>query len=212
MLIYFDLDSTLCGIEWCDWLAQKQGVGNHVAQLTKETMEGTRSFDEVFISKTQLISPSRSDLSALGKEYIATITPWMADLISKLQQAGHTIGVISQWYRDAATELAEHLHIDQKETYALVFDHDAEGAYSWFPEQALKYENGKAVILRELKKRFPEEKIVFIGDSVGDMIAGQQADVFIACGIHACRDLVVKEAKQFANTVEELEDMLAMIN
>jgi hypothetical protein len=38
-------------------------------------MDGTRSFDEVFISKTQLISPSREDLTDLGKEYIHTVTP-----------------------------------------------------------------------------------------------------------------------------------------
>jgi phosphoglycolate phosphatase-like HAD superfamily hydrolase len=35
--------------------------------------------------------------------------------------------------------------------------------------------------LREIKKRFPDEKVIFVGDSVGDMVAGQQADLFIGC-------------------------------
>lgn len=208
MYIYFDLDSTLSTLEWCDWLATKQWVGKHVAQLTKDTMDWIRSFDEVFISKTQLISPSRDDLYSLGKAYIEHLVPWMELLIQGLQAAGHTIGIISQWYRDSALHVAQHLHIQERDVFALVFDHDAEGNYSWFPEQALKYENGKSVTLRELKKRFPEEKIVFIGDSVGDMIAGQQADLFIWCGITIVRETVKKEAKQFVTTIEELKDVL----
>lgn len=211
MRIYFDLDSTLCALEWCDWLASRQGVGKHVAQLTKETMDGTRSFDEVFISKTQLISPSRDDLTDLWQQYIATITPWIDFLIKKLQKAGHTIGILSQGYRDAALIVADHLGINAQDVYALVFDFDAQGNYAWFPEQALKYENGKSVTLRELKKRFPEEKIVFIWDSFGDMIAWQQADQFIWCGMHIVREQVKKEAKQFVTHVDQLTDMLALI-
>lgn len=208
MYIYFDLDSTLCALEWCDWLAKKQGVGKHVAQLTKETMDGIRSFDEVFITKTQLISPSTHDLTDLWYVYIEHLTAGITELISKLQSAGHTVGILSQGYRAAALIVANHLHIAERDVYALVFDHQPDGSYAWFPEQALKYENGKAIILREQKKRFPDEKTVFIGDSVGDMIAGQQADVFIGCGIHVVRDTVKKEAKKFVTTVEGLAEEL----
>jgi len=211
MRIYFDLDSTLSSLEWCDRLASRQGVGNHVAQLTKETMEWIRSFDEVFISKTQLISPSRNDLQELGKQYVETLTPWIPSLIKKLQEAGHTIGIISQGYRDAALIVANHLGINERDVFALVFDHDSDGAYTWFPEQALKYENGKSVTLRELKKRFPDDKIAFIWDSMGDMIAGQQADYFIWCGINIVRDTVKKEARQFAVTIDQLADMLRIV-
>lgn len=208
MRIYFDLDSSLCNLEWCDWLASRQGIGNHVAQLTKETMDWIRSFDEVFISKTQLISPSREDLADLWQQYIATITPWIDLLIKKLQETGHTIGILSQGYRDAALVVAHHLWIHAQDVYALVFDFDAQGNYAWFPEQALKYENGKSVTLRECKKRFPEDKLIFIWDSVGDMIAWQQADQFIWCGIHVVREQVKKEAKQFITEVGELETIL----
>jgi phosphoserine phosphatase len=208
MLIFFDLDSTLCNLEWCDWLASRQWVGKHVAQLTQETMDGTRSFDEVFISKTQLISPSREDLTDLGNEYIHTVTPWFESYIQELQTAGHTVGMLSQGYRDAAIIVATHLGIHERDVHALIFDHAPDGAYLWFPEQALKYENGKAITLRELKKRFPEEKIIFVGDSVGDMMAGQQADLFIWSGFHVIRERVQKEAKQFVTTIEELKNIL----
>lgn len=171
-------------------------------------MDWTRSFDEVFISKTQLISPSRDDLEALGKAYIDHLVPCMDQLIQELQEAGHTVGIISQWYRESALHIANHLHIQERDVFALVFDHDSEWNYSWFPEQALKYENGKSVTLRELKKRFPEEKIVFIGDSVWDMIAGQQADLFVWCGITIVRETVKREAKQFVTSVEELKDTI----
>lgn len=208
MYIFFDLDSTLCNLEWCDRLASRQWVGNHVAQLTKETMDGTRSFDEVFISKTQLISPSRNDLEDLGKQYITTLTPGIEDLIHQLQQAGHTVGILSQGYRFAALAVATFLGINEQDVFALVFDHHEDGSYAWFPEQALKYENGKSVTLRELKKRFPEEKIVFIWDSMGDLIAWQQADMFIWCGFHIVRERVQKEAKQFVTHVDQLTSLL----
>lgn len=212
MFILFDLDSTLCSIEWCDRLAARQGVGRHVAELTKATMDGTRSFDEVFISKTKLISPSRDDLETLGKEYISTLTPGIADLVKKLQTAGHSVGILSQGYREAACIVAKELGIKECDVHALIFDHDADGNYAWFPEQALKYENGKTVTIRELKKRFPEETIVFIGDSVGDMIAWDQADMFIGCGIHVLREKAQQWSKYFASTLEELQQFLVPIS
>jgi len=208
MYIYFDLDSTLCNLEWCDRLATKQWVGKHVAELTKATMDGTRSFDEVFITKTQLVSPSRDDLIALWQEYIATLTPWIAELIKELQKADHSVGILSQWYRDSALIVWRFLNIKDNDIHALVFDHNADGSYAWFPEQALKYENGKAVTLREIKKRFPDEKIVFIGDSVGDMNAWLQADQFIGCGIHIIREKVQQESKRFVTTCADLDHLL----
>lgn len=212
MLIFFDIDSTLCAIEWCDRLAARQGVGKHVTELTQATMDGKRSFDEVFISKTQLISPSRDDLHALWQEYLLHISPEMQDLITQLHAAGHTVWLLSQWYRESALIIAKHLDIPERHVHALVFDHHPDGSYAWFPEQALKYENGKTVILRELKQRFPDEKIIFIGDSVGDMIAGQQAHLFIWCGIHIIRERVHQEASHFVTDVDQLKEIIAVLH
>lgn len=170
-------------------------------------MEWTSSFDEVFITKTQLVSPSRDDLIALWQEYIATITPGIAELITKLQKANHTIGILSQWYRESALIVWQFLNIKENNIHALVFDHTTDGSYAGFPEQALKYENGKAVTLREIKKRFPDEKIIFIGDSVWDMIAWTQADQFIGCGINVIREKVQKEAQYFVTHLNELDHL-----
>lgn len=208
MHIYFDLDATLCSIEWCDRLATREWMGKHISQLTKQINEDIGSFDEVFIRMIQLISPSRHDLHELGLHYISSLTPWIWASITKLQQAGHTVGILSQGYRESALEVAKFLTIQERYVHALVFDHRKDGSYEWFPEQALKYENGKTITLRELKKRFPEEKIVFIGDSVRDMIAWQQADLFIGCWFHAINERVKKEAKYFVTTVSELEHYL----
>lgn len=212
MHIYFDLDSTLCHLEWCDWLAAQQWIGKHVAELTKSTMDGTRSFDEVFIAKTQLISPSQEDLAALGNHYITTLVPWIHELIRKLQAKWHTIGIISQWYRDAAYILADYLHISRINVHALFFDHTSNGSWAWFPEQSLKYENGKTITLREIKKQYPQESIVFIWDSYGDYLAGKQANLFIWCGWCTIRPKVQQEATYFATSLHEVEELLTNDN
>jgi 2-hydroxy-3-keto-5-methylthiopentenyl-1-phosphate phosphatase len=45
--------------------------------------------------------------------------------------------------------------------------------------QDLMYHNGKPKTIETIRNNYPQDPVVFIGDSVGDMEAGSYADLFI---------------------------------
>src|SRR5438874_11021125 len=75
--VVLDVDSTLCGVEGIDWLAQRRGaeIAAKTASLTERAMNGEIALEDVYGERLALIRPSLRDIAALSKEYRRTLAP-----------------------------------------------------------------------------------------------------------------------------------------
>lgn len=207
MIVLFDLDSTLTTVEWCDRIAKQKGKGAEVQKITEETMEGKRSFDEAFPLKTNIVAPSKTDIKDLVKHYLKNITPKLPALIKSLSMAGITCGIVTQGYAKAAKAIAKELKMDFAHGIEVI--HDEEGKYKGLlPDQPLLSSDGKKKIVEQIKKAYPGEEVVFIGDGITDLNTKEVADRFIWCGINKVRPAVLEKADTFVSTVGELKKIL----
>ena len=74
-LICFDCDSTLSAIEGVDELARAGGpqIYAQVEAMTNDAMNGKIAVEAVFGRRLELIRPSRSNVEAVGRNYIETM-------------------------------------------------------------------------------------------------------------------------------------------
>ena len=212
MIVLFDLDSTLCTIEWCDVLADAIWCGVEVANITEQTMNGDMDFDTAFPAKHDLIAAGTQDILAIADIYLQHITPGMTDLIKDLHTAWHKVWILTQWYQPAAEILGKKLGIEKKYIFWIEFEFDEQGEYVWFPEQLLKYADGKSWIIKSLKTQNCNTKICFVWDSVRDMVCGADADFFIWFGGVVVRPAVEKTAEKFVYSIKELRKELLALN
>ena len=210
MYLFFDLDSTLCGIEWCDIIAKEKGIGEQVAKITQATMDGTMDFDEVFLKKLDMIAPSYTEVQRLWSLYIDTLTFWIQTLIEQLQKWWHRVGIITQGYDFAAKMVWAFLWLDMDLIYGIKLLRDEQGNYLWpVPQQVIVWSYGKRNVLQELREKNKiTSPCLMVGDSVSDLKTLEVVDVFIWCGFHICRATVQQKAPFFVYNVEELREML----
>jgi phosphoserine phosphatase len=80
-----DVDSTLCGVEGIDWLAERRGpdVAARVAEMTDRAMRGELALDAVYAERLALVRPGRDDLAALAEAYRAALAPGAAEALDR---------------------------------------------------------------------------------------------------------------------------------
>ena len=209
MILLLDLDSTLVAEEGCNTLAQWKGVGDQVARITQQTMDGTMDFNTAFPQKLELIRPSYQDLDKLGEFLLDYVSEDWKQVLALLQDQGVKIGILSQWYTRSSLPVAQLLHIDPEWIFALHFHHTEDGTYqSLDMTQDLMYYDGKRKVIEKLRASYPEETIVFSGDSLWDYESGQIADLFIAYTGVIARPKVIAIAGHVATTPQEVYNLV----
>lgn len=209
MIILFDLDSTLVSVEWCDILAEWKWVGGEVAHITQQTMDGEMDFDTAFPKKLEMISPSLDELDRLWQYLIEHITTdWIA-IIESLHNKWYAVGILSQWYTRSSLSVAKILNIPSDRIFAINFKHTPNWWFKWLAmSQDLMYHDGKKKTIDILHTQYPEEKIVFVGDSVGDMEAGNSADLFIWYTGIIARPKVIQQCTTIANKPSDVISLI----
>ena len=205
MIILFDLDSTLVSVEWCDILAEWKWVGPQVAHITKQTMDGEMDFDTAFPKKLEMIAPSLEELDRLWDHLTNYIHPEWKTIIPQLCAQGHHVGILSQWYTRSSLSVASILTLPSDRVFAINFHHADDGDFkSLAMSQDLMYHYGKKRTIDTLRKNYPHDPIIFIGDSVGDMEAGAYADLFIWYTWVIARPKMVAQCNNLASTPQDV--------
>lgn len=191
--IIFDLDSTLVTIEGLDWLAQKKGKGQIVAELTKKSMDGTIPMEKIFDRKMELISPSYIDMVKLGKKYCRSLVKDAKKVISELIKKGGQVWILTGNFDPAVSILAKHLKIPKKRVICNKIYFDKNGKYiDYNRENPLAKNNGKKFLI---KKFIGSKKgLVLVGDGSTDLEAKEAVDLFIAFGGVVKRKLIKQKA------------------
>lgn len=209
MILLLDLDSTLVAEEGCNTLAQWKWVGDQVARITQQTMDGTMDFNTAFPQKLELIRPSYQDLDKLGEFLLDYVSEDWKQVVALLQSQGVKIGILSQGYTRSSLPVAQLLNIDPEWIFALHFHHAEDGRYQWLDmTQDLMYYDWKRKVIQKLRESYPDETIVFSWDSLWDYESGQIADVFIAYAGVIARPKVTAIAEYIAYSPQELYDYI----
>jgi phosphoserine phosphatase len=200
--VVLDVDSTVSGIEGIDWLAHKRGeaVAPRVAQLTDEAMRGLIPLEAVYGARLAAIEPSRRDIDALSREYIAHIAPGCPRVVSMLRAAGVRVVLVSGGLRQAIEPLAAHLGIDDLCAVDIYFKPD--GTYAGFEESsALATSAGKPDMVDALRLPRPT---IGLGDGSTDLAMKPVLDRFVAFTGFVTRPAVVDGADAAIDTFDQL--------
>lgn len=208
--VVFDVDSTLTAIEGVDWLAARRGsaVASRVRALTRRAMAGEVPLERVYAERLEAVAPSRDDLAALGRAYVAALAPGAAAVVGDLDASGVRVELVSGGLRPAVLALAASLRIPEGRVHAVNVRFDERGAYAGFDAASpLTSAQGKAGVLRSLALPRPT---LAVGDGSTDvaMRTAGGADAFAAFVGFVRRDIAVAAADY---VVTSLADVRALV-
>ncbi|XP_033627584.1 phosphoserine phosphatase-like [Asterias rubens] len=209
--VCFDVDSTVSTEEAIDELAAHCGVGDEVAQWTKKAMDGSITYKETLTARLKIINPSLDIVKSFIDSHPPAnyLTPKVRELIELLLARGTAVYLVTGGFYCTVAELAKSLNIPLENIYAnkLKFFYNGEHA-GFCEEQPTCAAGGKPAVVGMLKKKHGYKNVVMIGDGATDLEACPPADAFIGFGGNKVRAKVQEGARWFANSFQELIDVL----
>lgn len=211
-LVCFDVDSTFCTDESIDELAAFLGVGDEVAELTRQAMGGSVKFQDALKARLDVMRPSASDIERFQQERPAQLSAGIAELVKDLQAKGTAVALVSGGFRQIIEPIASSLGIPHDHVHAnnLLFA-AGDGSYEGFDAaEFTSRSGGKAEACKHLRAAFGYGTVVMVGDGATDAEARQPggADIFVCYGGVVLRDNVAEKADWVVMDVQALIDAL----
>jgi len=200
-----DVDSTLCGVEGIDWLAQRRGAetARRTKELTDRAMNGEIALDTVYAERLALIRPTRDDIEVLSNVYRRTIAEGASAAIAQLKRANIRVVLVSGGVRQAIAPLARELNVD---LHAVDLRWNAQGEYQGFDDKSpLSTQQGKLDVVRALALPRPT---LAVGDGATDLAMRAAVDRFIAFTGFVRRAAVVEKADAEVASFAELATLV----
>ena len=206
--VILDVDSTLCGIEGIDWLAEHRSadVAKQVAELTDRAMRGEVSLESVYGARLAMVRPRREDVDALGRAYIDTIAEGAVDAISSWRSRGVCVILLSSALRHSVLRVAQEIGLGADEVHAVDVRFDAIGAYNGFDRSSpLTTTTGKRDIVSTLDLPRP---MIAVGDGSTDAAVRGTAEAFAAFTGFVSRVSVAEKADFVVTSFDELSAII----
>jgi phosphoserine phosphatase len=206
--VILDVDSTLCGLEGIDWLAERRGsaVGTQVTELTGRAMRGEIQLDAVYGERLALVRPSRDDVVALADAYAASLAPQAAYAILRLRAAGKRIVLVSGGLREAILPVATRLGIPERDVRAVSVRFGADGTFAGFDTASpLATAAGKLHVAESLAL---PRRILAMGDGATDLAMRPAVDAFAAYTGFVHRENVVGSADITLASFDQLLELV----
>ena len=164
--------------------------------------------EAIFARRLDMICPTKSELEAIGRQYIDTVEPTALATIDALKNAGWQIAIVSGGFTQAILPLADFLGIDRVEAVELKFHHD--GSYAGFNEACpTSRTKGKNAVVRQLREETNADFVILVGDGASDLEVKGDADMVIGFGRYAVRPKVKAGADAFIMSLAELPELVA---
>ena len=206
--VVLDVDSTLCGVEGIDWLANRRGadIGVRVADLTDRAMRGEVALDAVYGERLTLVDPTRDDIDALAGVYVAALAPGAAGVLGALREAGRRVVLVSGGVRQAIVPMATSLGIPADDVHAVSVRFAADGRYAGHDTSSpLATAAGKRSLVTSLAL---PRRILAVGDGATDLAMRPAVDAFAAFTGFVRRDAIVNEADLVIDSFDQLIDLV----
>lgn len=176
--VIFDCDSTLSAIEGIDELAGPRR--SEIAALTAGAMHGEFPLEAVYGRRLAIIRPTRADIEALSRRYIAAAVPGAREVVTTLREAGIEVGIVSGGLRPALLPFAEWLGVPAHRVAAVDLHFDARGDYAGYDDSSpLARAGGKRELLARWRPSL-RPPVLFVGDGATDLEARPEVDAFVA--------------------------------
>ena len=110
-LCVMDVDGTLIRQEGIDLLAQEAGVGEKVAEITAQAMNGELDFAASLEARVALLKGLETSIFPKILEQME-VTPGAESLITELHRRGYKVGLVSGGFHEVIDPIARSLGID----------------------------------------------------------------------------------------------------
>lgn len=205
--VVLDVDSTLCGVEGIDWLAERRGgdVGRRVAQLTDRAMRGEIGLDAVYGERLALVAPTQDEVRELARVYVATLATGAQAAVRRLCQAGRRVVLVSGGLREAILPLAAALGLAPADVHAVSVQFGPDGRYAGYDTaSALATADGKRRVVRSLAL---PSRVLAMGDGATDLAMRADVDAFAAFTGFVRREPVVAAADLTLESFDQLVEL-----
>jgi phosphoserine phosphatase len=210
--VVIDVDSTLCGVEGIDFLAERRGpeVSARIVLLTNKAMAGEIALETIYGHRLTTIRPTRDDIAALAVAYERSLAAGAANAIVAMRGAGARLALVSGGIREAILPLARTLGFADTDLYAVSLRFDAAGNYAGFDESSpLTNQRGKPELVTGLiDSGRLTRPVLAIGDGATDAKLAGVVDSFAAYTGFARRPNVVAVADREIRSFAELEKVV----
>ncbi|MDF1501567.1 HAD-IB family phosphatase [Roseisolibacter sp. H3M3-2] len=209
--LFLDVDSTLCGVEGIDWLAERRGpdVAARVAEATERAMRGEIPLDAVYGERLALVRPGRDDLAGLARAYADALAPDAVGAIEFLRGEGVRLALVSGGIRQAIWPVARELGFALADVHAVDVVLDGGGGYwSYDAGSPLATQDGKRRVVADALAAGMPRPALAVGDGSTDVAMGGACDALAAFTGFARRDAVVRAAQHEVPSFEALVDLL----
>jgi phosphoserine phosphatase len=197
--VVIDVDSTLCGVEGIDFLAERRGpaVTAEITALTDRAMKGEIALESVYGHRLTTIKPTRGDIMALAQAYERSLAPGARASIAKMRAAGARLVLVSGGIREAIEPVADVLGFEDDDLHAVSLRFDNRGDYVDFDRSSpLATQRGKPELVAKLIERGSLARpILAVGDGATDAMLVGVVDVFAAYTGFARRENVTAVAQ-----------------
>ena len=177
-LLVMDVDGTLIRQEGIDLLAQEAGVGEKVADITAQAMNGELDFAASFEARVALLKGLETSIFPKILEQIE-VTPGAESLITELHQRGYKVGLVSGGFHEVIDTIARSLGIDLVRANRLqVSDGHLTGKVLG---EIITPERKKESLLTWAKENHvPQSQTIAMGDGANDLPMIETAGIRIA--------------------------------
>lgn len=177
-LLVMDVDGTLVRQEGIDLLAQEAGVGEKVAEITTQAMNGELDFSASLEARVALLKGLETSIFPKILEQME-VTPGAESLITELHQRGYKVGLVSGGFHEVIDPIARSLGIDLVRANRLQV---SDGRFTGkVLGEIITPERKKESLLTWAKdNHVPQSQTIAMGDGANDLPMIETAAVGIA--------------------------------
>jgi len=196
--VFFDCDGTLSRIEGINFLAERNGVGQTVIELTEHAMSQASLSKELYEQRLSQVRPTRRDFEELVQAYYNNVSEDLIPVITLLQSLGVAVYVISAGNNPAVSEFAQKLGIPGCQVFCVDVAFDQLGNFQSYDQSSpLTRSGGKAELIEQLRASHGWSQVVLVGDGMNDAEASGAVEVFVGYGGHGYREKIAALASVY---------------